>query len=149
MSKQIDTLNKHLGTSQQFAQPKKGRKALKRVNTFADLVSADMQKCNYGFVYEIKIDIDGKIYNYIGSKSFKTDNWGWYTSSSKRVKQLIKQGYPVQYAVLAYAKDNRSLLANESKYINLQIIPRLQGCNLNLAQVDGAKITKKYYNIFV
>jgi hypothetical protein len=87
--------------------------------TFKDLITADEVKCNYGFVYMVKVEINGQNRLYIGQKCFHDTKHPWqtYTTSSKIVKSMIKAGVPVTYAVIGLCKTKQALNAEESKYI--------------------------------
>ena len=87
--------------------------------TFGNLITEDEVKHNHGFVYMVKVQVNGVNKLYIGQKSFsETKNpWQTYTTSSLIVKSMIKGGMSVEYAVLQLCKTKSELNASESKYI--------------------------------
>ncbi len=87
--------------------------------TFGNLITDDEVKHNHGFVYMVKVQVNGVYKLYIGQKSFaETKNpWQTYTTSSLIVKSMIKGGMPVEYAVLQLCRTKSELNASESKFI--------------------------------
>ena len=87
--------------------------------TFANLITDAEVKNNYGFVYMVKVCINGINKLYIGQKCFHDlkNPWQTYTTSSKIVKSMIKANVPVEYAVIALCKNKQALNAEESKHI--------------------------------
>lgn len=87
--------------------------------TFGNLITDDEVKHNHGFVYMVKVQVNGVYKLYIGQKSFSEakNPWQTYTTSSLIVKSMIKGGMSVEYAVLQLCKTKQELNSAESKYI--------------------------------
>lgn len=88
-------------------------------DTFGNLITQDEARTHSGFVYMVKVLVNGTYKLYVGQKSFTEvkNPWQTYTTSSKIVKSMIKSGMPVEYAVLQLCKTKTELNACESKYI--------------------------------
>lgn len=94
--------------------------------TFASLVQESDVVTHHGFVYMITINVNGENKIYIGQKSFKEakNPWQSYITSSKIVKSMILNGFPVKYDIVQLCKTKSELNAIERKYI-IQIWTKL------------------------
>lgn len=79
----------------------------------------------FGFIYLITLtDPEGRTIRYIGKKQFhsykkskrdKESNWKSYSSSSKHINKLIKDGAPVEFEILQLFETRGGLTAGECK----------------------------------
>lgn len=116
-----NTMNHTTQMIELIKHPPKIRKTKKKVLplTFGAMITDSDVKTNYGFVYMVKVQVNGTFKLYVGQKCFHElkNPWETYTTSSKIVKSMIAKGMNVEYTIIELCNTKTALDACERKYI--------------------------------
>ena len=142
----VYAIDKYLQGNQAFPVPPKAKRKSKKSITFGNLISENEASKHIGFVYFALLN-DRCVY--VGSKQFTHGaDWRTYTTSSKVVKQRIKEGCSVTWKVLEFVDSSNRIKGIESKWIYMYAQDRRVNL-VNKVDAQGNRLAtgKQYKNI--